>query len=275
MANRHRLDHRHAFHDQSRHDGVPRVPVFRLLLSGFFPGVRRGRILRRLHPRPCGLHLGSWNCDHSPDFVDTHAREHQGKLLQIGKLLRRGRDKERNDTLSHAWQYWALRTVQLAAVAVPDMDDAIKRQMTYFAKSELDTKGMSFDVAGAAFASLLDYTKKRSEVRDEIAQLDKGIKNRSTVAEHSLESGFWTTFACALSGAPHWGDCRRAVFPEIKHRQMSDGKWIGNWSTAERTLPSVMKSFYAEKRGEDAALRTAVCILMLESEWRYSPPGIM
>ena len=56
---------------------------------------------------------------------------------------------------------------------------------------------------------------------------------------------------------------------------MSDGKWIENWGKAGRSGPSIMESFYAAKRGEDAALRTAFCGLMLESEWRYATPGII
>ena len=39
----------------------------------------------------------------------------------------------KTDTAIIAWQYWVLRTVQLAGVAVPQIDEAFKMEMAYFA----------------------------------------------------------------------------------------------------------------------------------------------
>ena len=187
----------------------------------------------------------------------------------------------RTDTLLIAWQYWALRTVQLAAIAVPQIDAALKLEIAYF-EGDRDqngsygrkSSGSSFGPTGAACASVLDYSKRRNEVKDGIAFLHKEIGREFTLARYSLEAGFWVTSACALNGGSHWGDCRRGIFSEIKNRQTAAGKWIGDWGTPKNAGPAVMQSFYPVKPGEDAAMRTAFCILMLESEWRYVPPGI-
>ena len=177
----------------------------------------------------------------------------------------------RNDLSVAGWQIQALKAAHLTGLGIPGVDDALDKSMRFLKKWQGNEGGFGYTgpenrVSLTGVGVLCTYFWKQSKDR----VVNEGITFLLGKAEVKYQSDkadlygwYYDTQACVMYGGSAWTKWNRMFQDEIANNQSTDGSWP---STAGGTA-----GLQAKRTGSGPIYRTTLCVLMLESFYRYVP----
>ena len=182
------------------------------------------------------------------------------------------------DTSVTGWQIQAMRAAHLTGLNLPGVESALDKAMLDLKRVQ-DAKGgfgwtrpgdrYSYSLAGVGvFCTYLWKQKKDESVRNGIefilSQTYKDYPIEYQGEKADLYAWYYNTQACHIVGGAAWQKWNRLFQTEIVSAQASDGSW-----PAMKANPHTGIDMQILGLGPFA--RTNLCILMLETYYRYLP----
>ena len=177
----------------------------------------------------------------------------------------------RNDLSVAGWQIQALKAAHLTGLGIPGVDDALEKSMRFLKKWQGNEGGFGYTgpenrVSLTGVGVLCTYFWKQSKdrvVNEGITFLlgKAEVKYKSDKAD--LYGWYYDTQACMMYGGSAWTKWNRMFQDEIANNQSTNGSWP---PTAGGTA-----GLQAKRTGSGPIYRTTLCVLMLESFYRYVP----
>lgn len=184
-----------------------------------------------------------------------------------------------SDTSVSGWQIQALRAVYLTGLAFPKVEAALDKAMFNLKRVQDQSGNFGYLRVGdhGAIPSLAGvgvyctYVWKQDKdrtVREGIEYILRStdkypVKYKQESAD--LYGWYYNTLACVTFGGDAWNKWNRLFRDEVCNSQSNDGSWP----------PLITKApggeFQRKLDGGGPIYRTALCTLMLESYYRYSP----
>jgi hypothetical protein len=177
----------------------------------------------------------------------------------------------RNDLSVTGWQIQALKAAHLSGLGIDGVDAALDKSMSFLKRWQGPEGGFGYDKPGdraslAGVGVLCTYfwrAEKDRAVRDGIEYLlgKTEVKYRSATAD--LYAWYYSTQACLMFGEPAWSKWNRRFQDEVVAAQSPDGSWPPTRGGAGELQKKLS--------GAGPVYRTAMCVLMLETFYRYIP----
>ncbi len=183
-------------------------------------------------------------------------------------------DKSAGDLSVSSWQIQALQSAFLTKLDIPGLQPALDKAVKFVASLRGEhggygytTSGDSYDVTGAGIYCRLLWRGERDELRKGMAWLVEETEKNKPVKYNgenaNLYVWYYHTQACLRFGGSAWKKWNLWFQDEIVSAQSPDGSWpvpvskgIGPQSDPGKT---------------GQVYRTALCMLMLEGDFRYRP----
>ncbi len=183
-------------------------------------------------------------------------------------------NKSPGDLSVSGWQIQALTAAHLTGLDLPGVQAALDKAVKFVASLKGEhggygytTPGDSYGLTGAGIYCSLLWKGERSELRKGMTWLlDETEKNKPVKYDGenaNLYAWYFHTQACLLFGGVAWRLWNRWFQDEIIGAQSPDGSWP---VPASKGIGPQADS---GKTGQ--VYRTAICTLMLETFYRYSP----
>jgi len=184
-----------------------------------------------------------------------------------------------SDTSVSGWQIQALKAAYLTGLAIPGIEEALNRAILNLKRVQGENGNFGYrrigdrafmpSVAGVGvYCTYLWKQDKDRSVRDGIEFILKStdkypVKYNKESAD--LYGWYYNTQACILFGGTAWTKWNRLFHDEICNSQGPDG----SWPPVNTRAPG--GELQKKPDGAGPIFRTALCILMLESYYRYLP----
>ena len=184
-----------------------------------------------------------------------------------------GYSKTGNDLSLSGWQIQALKAAYLTRLKLPGVDAALDRAILYLENDQGPKGGYGYggpedrySLTGVGILSRLFWNGDKAKLKKGMTWLldetaNKPVKYKGPHAD--LYAWYYHTQACLMFGDPAWTRWNHWFQDELVAAQNADGSWPFPGATG------------VGPQGEDtktgAVYRTALCILMLEAYYRYSP----
>lgn len=184
-------------------------------------------------------------------------------------------DGTKSDTSVTGWQVQALWVAHLAGLHLPGLTDALDKAMLHFQRVRGPKGGFGYRTAqdrysltGVGVLCTYLWTQKKDPlvlagadfIRDQ-ALKDEPVRYRGKSAD--LYAWYYHTHALLMVGGRSWTTWSLMIRDELYRAQGADGSWP----------PTDGKAHGPEKSKDAVGLvyRTALCTLMLEAFYRYTP----
>ena len=175
----------------------------------------------------------------------------------------------RNDLSVAGWQIQALKAAHLTGLGIPGVDEALDKSMVFIKKWQGNEGGFGYtgpenrlSLTGVGVLCTYFWKEKKDPVvKDGINFLlgKADVKYKSDKAD--LYGWYYDTQACLMFGGYAWGKWNRMFQSEITDNQSADGSWPAAKGAHLQPKPD----------GAGPVYRTTLCVLMLETFYRYAP----
>ena len=184
-------------------------------------------------------------------------------------------DKTQSDTSVSGWQVQALKAAHLSGLKIPDVEKALDRAMINFQRVQTDKGGYGYrkaenrwSLTGVGILSELFWHGTRdAQCRKGVEFILAGLDEFPVRYQHEkadLYAWYYHTQAMLMFGNSSWRKWEGLFSREVVKSQSSDGSWPVMANPAHGNLQK-------ESSTTGATYRTALCVLMLESYYRYLP----
>lgn len=181
----------------------------------------------------------------------------------------------RQDLSVAGWQIQALKAAHLTGLNINGVDQALDKAMVFLKSWQGDGGGFGYDKPGSRYGltgvgvlCTIFWKGKDNEVcRDGISFLIDQAEGKEKVKYKektaNLYAWYYNTQACLMFGGSAWTKWNRMFQDEIVDAQSPDGSWPVNGGNSHGPEK--------DAGGDGPYYRTAICVLMLESYYRYLP----
>ena len=184
-------------------------------------------------------------------------------------------DGTQSDTSVTGWQVQALWVAHLTGLHLPGLTDALDKAMLHFQRVRGPKGGFGYRTAqdrysltGVGVLCTYLWTQKKDPVvlagadfiRDQAVK-DEPVRYRGKSAD--LYAWYYHTHALLMVGGRSWTTWSLMIRDELYRAQGADGSW-----------PPTEGKAHGPEKSKDAVgsvYRTALCTLMLEAFYRYTP----
>ena len=187
-------------------------------------------------------------------------------------------DKSESDTSVSGWQIQALKAAHLSGLNIDGVDPALDKAMLNLKRVQAEDGSFgyrkaapgSYSLTGAGVLCTYFWKQEKDKsVREGIEFLIKQTEKTHPVDYHhetaDLYCWYYNTQACLMVGGAAWTKWNGRFQDQLTKNQNPDGSWP----------PLAGKSpggeIQRDPEGVGPVYRTALCILMLEVYYRYSP----
>ena len=184
-------------------------------------------------------------------------------------------DKTQSDTSVSGWQVQALKAAHLSGLNIPGVDTALDRAMINFQRVQTDKGAYGYrkaenrwSLTGVGVLCELFWRGTRDkEMRRGVEFIMDGLGDSPLQYQHAkadLYAWYYHTQAVLMFGGGSWSKWEGLFSKELVKSQSPDGSWPVMTNAAHG-------NFQTESSITGATYRTAFCVLMLESYYRYLP----
>ncbi len=184
-------------------------------------------------------------------------------------------DKTQSDTSVSGWQVQALKTAHLSGLKIPGVDTALDRAMLNFQRVQTDKGGYGYrkaedrwSLTGVGLLCELFWRGTRDTgSRRSVEFIMRGLEEFPIRYQHEkadLYAWYYHTQALLMFGGSSWKKWNEHFSVEIVKAQSAEGSWPPMANSAHGNLQK-------ESSTTGAIYRTTLCVLMLESYYRYLP----
>ncbi len=184
-------------------------------------------------------------------------------------------NKTQSDTSVSGWQVQALKTAHLSKLKIPDVDTTLDRAMLNFQRVQTKRGGYGYrkaedrwSLSGVGVLCELFWRGTRdADSRRSVEFIMEGLEANPVRYAHEradLYAWYYHTQAMLMFGGSPWTKWESLMSPELVKSQSTDGSWPVMANPAHGGLQK-------ESSVTGAVYRTALCVLMLESYYRYLP----
>jgi hypothetical protein len=183
-----------------------------------------------------------------------------------------------SDTSVTGWQIQALKAAHLTGLEIPGVDQSLNKAMHDLRRVQDENGAFGYHSSADARYSLTGVGilctyfwegEKNKLVRDGLKYLlgttekEEPVKYEGSKA--SLYAWYYNTQACAMVGGSAWNKWNGWFQTQISSHQSPDGSWpvTGN--------PRPIGNIENDSTDVGPYYRTTMCVLMLESYYRYIP----
>ena len=187
-------------------------------------------------------------------------------------------DKSQSDTSVSGWQIQALKAAHLSGLNIDGVDGALDKAMLNLKRVQADDGSFgyrkaapgSYSLTGAGVLCTYFWKQEKDKsVREGIEFLIKETDKGHPLDYHhetaDLYCWYYNTQACLMVGGGAWTKWNSRFQEQLYKNQNPDGSWP----------PLAGKSpggeLQRDPEGSGPVYRTALCVLMLEVFYRYSP----
>jgi len=188
-------------------------------------------------------------------------------------------DKTEGDTSVSGWQIQALKAAHVTGLNLADVDAALDKAMLNLKRVQGPKGGFGYrkkedrySLTGVGvYCTYVWKQEKDASVRDGTDFMMEQTKKMYPVEflheRADLYAWYYNTLACAAMGGAAWQTWNRMFQDEIVKHQDPDG----SWPPLKKGAPG--GEIQADPEGVGPFYRTTLCVLMLESYYRYTWPA--
>ena len=184
-------------------------------------------------------------------------------------------DKTQSDTSVSGWQVQALKAAHLSELKLDGLDVALDRAMLNFQRVQTDKGAYGYrkaedrwSLTGVGVLCELFWRGARdSGSRKGVEFIMRGLDENPLKYQHEradLYAWYYHTQALLMFGNASWRKWDDLFSPELVKSQSPDGSWPVMTNAAHGNLQK-------ESSTTGGIYRTSLCVLMLESYYRYLP----
>ncbi len=184
-------------------------------------------------------------------------------------------DKTQSDTSVSGWQVQALKAAHLSGLNIPGVDTALDRAMINFKRVQTEKGAYGYrkaedrwSLTGVGILCELFWRGTRDkEMRRGVEFIMDGLGDSPLQYQHAkadLYAWYYHTQAVLMFGGGSWSKWEGMFSKELVKSQSPDGSWPKMTNAAHG-------NFQTESSITGATYRTTLCVLMLESYYRYLP----
>lgn len=184
-------------------------------------------------------------------------------------------DKTQSDTSVSGWQVQALKAAHLSGLNIPGVDTALDRAMINFKRVQTDKGAYGYRKAEdrwsltgiGVLCELFWRSTRDKELRRGVEFIMDGLDDSPLQYQHAkadLYAWYYHTQAVLMFGGGTWSKWEGMFSKELVKSQSPDGSWPKMANAAHGNLQT-------ESSITGATYRTTLCVLMLESYYRYLP----